>query len=118
MSALTDKDSQRLRELAERYPRLFGGVLLPWYTPDSWPKMREAAADRDNLYDTFEEFERSSTDTFNNLVAAGHPVEKVLIDVDALIAWCKAEGRPLDSNARHIFAVLSVIERDKRAGHA
>jgi len=115
---ISDKDKQRLRELAERHPRLFRGVVLPWYTAETWPKMRAAAADRDKLHDTFEEFERSSNATIDDLVAKGHPVEKVELDVDALIAWCKAEGRPLDREARNMFGAMTLVERDKRAGHA
>jgi hypothetical protein len=115
---ISEKDNRRLREFAKHHPRLYRGVLIPWFSPESWPKMREVAADRDNLYDTFEEFERSSTVNFNDLVAKGHPVETVEIDVEALIAWCRAEGRPLDGMARQMFAMLSVIERDKKAGHA
>jgi len=115
---ISDKDNQRLRELAERYPHLFRGLILPWFTREGWPKMLKAAADRDRLHDTFEEFEQSSTTAFNDVVAKGHPVEKVQIDADALIAWCKAEGRPLDSGARHVFAILTLTERDKGAGHA
>jgi len=118
VSAITDKDNQRLRELARRHPRVFRGVILPWFTPESWPKMRAVAADRDNLHDTFEEFERSSTASFNELVAAGHAVEKVEIDADALISWCRAEGRPLDGKARQMFAAITLVKRDKGAGHA
>src|ERR1700730_16477819 len=115
---ISDKDNQRMQELARRHPRLFRGVILPWFTPERWPKMRAVAADRDNLHDTFGECEQSGPASLNDLIAKGHPVEKILIDVDALIAWCKAESRPLDSSARHVFAFLSVVERDKRAGHA
>lgn len=106
-----------MRELAARHPRVFRGVIVPWFTSESWSKMRAAAADRDRLHDTFAEFELSSAETLKELAASRHPAEKVLIDVDALIAWCKAEGRPLDGRARQIFAVLTLVERDKRAGH-
>jgi hypothetical protein len=92
--------------------------LIPWFTEESWPKLREAAADQDNLHDTFEDFQRINTPRFNHLVAEGHPVEKIQIEVEALIAWCGIEGRPLDRTARQMFAMLSVIERDKTAGHA
>jgi hypothetical protein len=118
MTTISDRDNQRLRELAKQHPRVFRGVLLPWFTPESWAKMREAAADRDHIFDTFEGFERSTTGKFNDLAAKGHPVEKIQMDVDALIAWCQVEGRPLDGMARQMFAILSVIERDKTAGHA
>jgi len=116
--SISDKDNQRLNELAQRYPHLFRGVILPWFTSDSWPRMRSAAADGDRLHDTFEEFERTSNIKVNELTAQSHPVEKVEIDVEALIAWCKAEGRPLNGMARQTFAIMTLVERDKGAGHA
>jgi hypothetical protein len=115
---ISEKDQQRLKDLAERYPKLFRGLILPWFTKEGWPKILAVAADRARLHDTFEDFERVSTSKFNELVAKGHPVEKVVVDADALIAWCKAEGRPLDTMARQEFAMMTLIERDKQAGHA
>jgi hypothetical protein len=115
---ISEKDHQRMREFAKHYPRIFRGLIVPWFTAESWPKMCEAAADRSNLFDTFEEFERSVTASVDDAIAKGQPVEKIQIDVDALIAWCKAEGRPLDGKARQMFGLLSVVERDKLAGHA
>jgi len=113
-----ESDEHRLRALAQRYPKLFRGVVVPWYTPTSWPKMRAVAVDRENLHDTFEEFERASAARLKDVASAGHPVEKVEIDVDALIAWCSAEKRPLNSMARQEFAMRTLIERDRKAGHA
>ena len=113
-----ESDERRLRELAQRYPKLFRGLIVPWYTPESWPKMRAAAVDREDLHDTFEEFERANAARLKDVTSAGHPVEKVEIDVDALIAWCVAETRPLNSMARQEFAMRTLIERDRKAGHA
>ena len=115
---IRESDNRRMKELAERYPKLFRGLILPWFTPEGYVKMRAAAADRDDLCDTFEEFEQAATATFREAVAKGHPVEKVTLDVDALIAWCAAEERPLDRMARQVFAFVTVVERDSRGGHA
>jgi hypothetical protein len=87
---------------------MFRGAVIPWYTPEGWTKMRAVAGDRDKLHDTFEEFERTNSARITELLAAGQPVEKVAIDVDALIAWCAAERRPLDSSARHMFAAITI----------
>jgi hypothetical protein len=113
-----ESDELLLQQLARRYPKLSRGAVFPWYTPDGWTKLRAAAADRDNLHDTFDEFEHASGARISDLVAAGHQVEKVVIDVDALITWCAAKRRPLDSSARHVFAAITLTERDSRAGHA
>jgi hypothetical protein len=113
-----ESDDLRMLELARRFPRFFRGLLMPWFTPESWATMRAAAADRDNLHDTFEEFELANIARFNDLISAGHQVEKVEIAADALIAWCAAEGRPLDSRARQMFAVITLSEQESKAGHA
>jgi hypothetical protein len=113
-----ESDERRLRELTQRYPKLFRGLVVPWYAPESWLKMRAAAVDGEKLHDSFAEFERASDARLKDVTSAGHPVEKVEIDVDALIAWCEAEARPLDSMARQEFAMRTLIERDRKAGHA
>jgi hypothetical protein len=115
---LREKDERQLREIAARYPKLFRSALMPWFNANSWPKMRAAAVDRDKLHETFEDFERVSNTRYNDLTSVGHPVEKVEIDVAALIAWCASEKRPLDSFARQQFAILTLLERDRNAGHA
>jgi len=91
---------------------------MPWFSPEGYVKMRAAAADKDNLFDTFEEFEQNAIAHFDQAVADGHATEKVMIDADALIAWCIAERRPLDGIARQMFAAITVYEMEDRAGHA
>lgn len=100
-------------------PRVFPCVLLHEYkTAAEYLKMRAAAVDQNMLPSTFEEFERRSAVAFDSLVAKDQLVEKVLLDVDVLIRWCAAQGRPLDQSARYTFIRLTVAERNSRAGHA
>jgi len=115
---IRESDQRRLRELAARHPKLFRGLVVPWFTPEGYLKMRAAASDRDNLFDTFEEFEQAAGERFHKAVADGHPAEKVVVDANALIAWCAEEGRPLDGMARQLFAAMTVVKRDAGAGHA
>ena len=115
---IRESDQRRLTELKERHPKLFRCVILPWFMPDGYRKMRAAAADRDNLCDSFNEFEQLATKRLSQVLADGHPVEKVEVDADALIEWCAAEERPLDGMARQTFAILTLVKRDSRGGHA
>jgi hypothetical protein len=112
-----ESDQRRMKELAEKHPKLFRGLLMPWFTAEGYVKMRAAAADKSKLIDTFEEFEQAASARFDQAVSDGHPVEKVVIDADRLIA-CKEEGRPLDAMARQTFAAMTVIENDGRGGRA
>jgi hypothetical protein len=112
------ESDNRMKELTERYPERFRGLIMPWFTPEGYVKMRAAAVDRDNLRDTFEEFEQAASASFREAVRNGHPVEQVILDVDALIAWCAAEEQPLDGMALQMFAFVTVAERDSRGRHA
>jgi hypothetical protein len=94
------------------------GLAIPWFTAQSWPRLLRVAADRWNLPDTFEEFERSAGKRFDDFVAQGHPCERVMIDVDRLVAWCREQGRPVDGPARAAFAALTLAQRDRGAGRA
>ena len=107
-----------MKKLAKECPSFFSGLKVPWFSPEGYVKMRAAAADRENLCDTFEEFEQNAIAHFDQAVADGHSTEKVMIDADALIAWCVAKNRPLDATARYMFTAITVMEMDDRAGHA
>jgi CHASE3 domain sensor protein len=70
---------------------------LAWYTREGWERLRELAVDREQLDDSFDAWERGAQ---AELAAMGRAVRKVPIDLEALLAWCRAQDRPLDSAAR------------------
>jgi len=80
-----------------------GQLGLAWYTPAGWERLRELAADRDALDDSFEDWERGALAAIGELHAMGREVRKVPIDVEALAVWCGHHGRQLDSAARAAY---------------
>ncbi len=114
-----DERHDRLTDLQARGLNV-RGLAIPWFTPASWARMREVAADRDNLPEGFAEFERLAGDRLADLVARGHPAERLVMSVeniDDLIALCRARGAPLDARARSVFAALMLSEQARHAGH-
>ena len=93
-------------------------LVFPTYNAESWQKMRAAAADGEHLHEEFERFDKANRERFEVHSSAGHLVEMVPIDVDALIAWCRSERIPLDSKARHQFTMRTLQFRDSQRGHA
>jgi hypothetical protein len=87
---------------------------LAWYTREGWARLRELAHDRDALDDSFEDWERSALEAIRELESVGRKVRKVSIDIEALVAWCRARGRALDSAARaeYISDLLQGAKRD------
>jgi hypothetical protein len=76
---------------------------LAWYTRAGWERLRELAADRDALDDSFEDWESGALAAIGELHAMGREVRKVPIDVEALAVRCGHHGRQLDSAARAAY---------------
>jgi len=73
---------------------------LAWYTREGWERLRELAVDREQLDDSFDAWERGAHAAIAELAEIGRVVRKVPIDFEALLAWCQAQDRPLNSAAR------------------
>jgi hypothetical protein len=88
-------------------------IGVPWFTREQYEKLFKVTVDRATMLPNFDEFERIAGQRFDQHKARGLPVEKVPIDVDEFVAWCQAEGRPIDAHARAEFAAVILILRDK-----
>ena len=93
-----------MRRRRRKYPIAPEAQLgLAWYTRAGWERLRELAADRDALDDSFEDWERGALAAIGELKAAGREVRKVPIDVEALAVWRAHHGRQLDGAARAAY---------------
>ena len=93
---------------------LSGGaqIGIAWYSREAWERLRETAADRDQLDDSFEEWERGALQAIHDLASDGQQVCKVPIDIDAYSLWCSERRCRLDSASRAEY----VAERMKTLG--
>lgn len=78
-----------------------GTVLgMCWYRADQWERLLETAADRENLAGTHAEWLASATKKLMQMRAAGTAADRVEVDVEAMLRWCRMIGRPFDGAAR------------------
>jgi hypothetical protein len=84
---------------------------LAWYTREGWERLRELAVDREQLDDSFDAWERGAQAAIAELAAMGRVVRKVPIDLEALLAWCQTQDRPLDSAARAEYVTHLLLQR-------
>ncbi len=89
------------------------GVAVAWFTPETWPRLREISADPDDLPETYGEFLTLAEPRFARHVAAGAPLQRVLIDPDELLEWCEVNRRPVDGHARAGFAAYVLMRRER-----
>ena len=84
-----------------------------WYRPETWLRLKATAADANDLEDTCDEWHANAESTFKALRRQGMWLEQVEIDIDALLAWCKAQGQAPDATARSTYAVHLLQGRDQ-----
>jgi hypothetical protein len=82
-----------------------------WYRPEQWERLREVSVDRDDLADTWEEWERSAQDALRQMGKTGMVLEKVDVDVEDLVAWCQAQGREVSGETRVEYVTLLTQQR-------
>jgi len=89
------------------------GTGIAWYRREDWWRLREIASDRAQLDDSYEAWLAGAQKTLLELAVAGMPARRVNVDVEALVRWCRAEGRPVDSAARAAFVADQLRRADQ-----
>src|SRR3989442_10590462 len=86
---------------------------VAWYRREDWSRLREIASDRTKLDDSYEAWLAGAQKTLLELAVAGVAAKRVNVDVEALVRWCRAEGRPVDSAARAAFVADQLQRADQ-----
>jgi hypothetical protein len=85
---------------------------VAWYRREQWERLLEIASDREQLEDTFDEWQELAEETLRKLTKEGLTPRKVEVDVEELLKWCQEQGLPVDGKARSQFAVLKLQEQE------
>jgi len=75
-------------------------IGLAWYLPEQWERLRKVSADADKLEDTHGEWLELNLKSEQDLKHKGLEVHRVIVDVDALFAWCEARNQPVNGASR------------------
>ena len=87
-------------------------VGIAWYRSEQYGLLRALAADADLMANTYEEWLAGVTKTMDDLRQRGIVARRVDVDVRELVAWCQQRGRPLDGEARSIYAAEKLKSDD------
>jgi hypothetical protein len=75
-------------------------VGIAWYDTVQWAKLKQVADDPAALDYTHEAWQRGAERTERELSRRGLTTRRIPIDVDALVAWCRARNQPVNSASR------------------
>jgi hypothetical protein len=83
-------------------------VGIAWYRPEQYSLLRALATDADSMANTYEEWLSGVIKTMNDLRQRGVIARRVDVDVKELADWCRQRGRPLDGEARSMYAAEQI----------
>jgi hypothetical protein len=88
-------------------PPLLAGI--GWYDAAQWAKLKQIADDTAEVDDTYGDWQRNAERTERELSRRGLVTRRVVIDVDALVEWCRARGKPVDGSSRAEYTSVIVL---------
>lgn len=91
-------------------------IGIAWYRREQWQRLRQVSSDVDDLEETYEEWLNEASQTVRILKSIGASFEKVDVDVEELLRWCKDRGLSVDANARSGFAAEKVQKMKTKTG--
>jgi hypothetical protein len=83
-----------------------------WYRQDQYERFLASANDREDLEDTWAEWQITAERVIRQYRAQGLDVRKVESDLDDLLAYCAVEGKPNTAATRAAY-VTHLMERQE-----
>lgn len=80
-------------------------LVFAWYTRQDWERLRDAAPDRDELDDCFDDWELAALAAEQELRAKGIRVIRMKLDAEQFLRWCRKRRRRPDRASRTQFAL-------------
>lgn len=89
-------------------------VGVAWFSPDQWERLRQVAADKKALHDTYDEWVADAFAALRNLERLGFAARPFEVDVDELLRWCREQRRKVDGAARSAFVAEKLGQEGER----
>lgn len=68
-------------------------VGLAWFDRKQWQRLADAVEDRGELAASYEQWQEGAVEAVRLAEQAGTKVERVHVEVESLVAWCKEKRR-------------------------
>ena len=78
---------------------------MVWYKEEDWNALMELFPDSHLLPPSYKEWESRAEEMKTQVEASGDVVIKVYIDPETFPAWCKDQGKEMNSEARAELAI-------------
>ena len=75
-------------------------VGFAWFDEVQWHLLTTVVPDRNELDDSFQDWERSALESVRTLESNGYTVRRIPVDVGALCSWCRERSLSVNGAAR------------------
>jgi len=86
---------------------------LCWIKEDQWSRLIEVAEDRASLETTWQEWQARSLEMIEVFATRNILIEKIEVDVEALISWCEEREKPVNASTRAEYVTALMMEQKK-----
>jgi hypothetical protein len=90
-------------------------VGLAWFDRRQWTRLTQVVEDRKELDDSYEQWQKSALDAVQTIEREGQRVEKVHIEIESLVSWCKEKGLPVNGKSRAEYVTQIMRRRHGQA---
>lgn len=84
---------------------------LCWIRPEQWQRLLEVAEDSDRLESSWDEWQEKSLEMIDVFATRGILIEKVDVDVEALITWCQDKQKPVNASTRAEYVTALMMQK-------
>ena len=78
-------------------------IPFAWYKPTQWARLLEVSEDAGELERTYLEWIDGATKRINDMARAGLRVQRVDVDVDEIVEWCRRRAVPVNGSSRALY---------------
>ncbi len=84
-----------------------------WIREEQWQRFLDVADDSDMLEDDWHEWAAKTDEMITTFAEKGISVDKVPVDVEALIIWCNERDRTVNSSSRAEYVTQIMTSEPK-----
>lgn len=88
-------------------------MALAWYKPNQWRRLREISEDRDQLEETFGEWQVNAEKAMKDYLDNGTALMKVTVDIEELLHWCNEHDLKVNGASRSRYVSWLLKEKEK-----
>jgi len=81
-------------------------INIAFYEKKDWEQFLRIIDDRENMFDTWEEWHQSFLNLKNHLIQEGIQLNIVIININELVNYCNKRKIKLDGKARSQFVAI------------